>query len=90
MVGVPVGSVRTECDDYVGLNAPDMPDDVANGSRGRDFINSTVRKAQNRDFTDTEYSGGRSQFRFANALRLPSDRRALLADRSGRVLRVWL
>ena len=44
MVGVPIGSVRTKCDDYVGLNASDVLDDGSNGSTGRHFINSTVRK----------------------------------------------
>src|SRR5262245_167940 len=45
VVRVPIGSLRTEGDDYIGSNAPDVPYDSSDGSARRDFINSAVRKA---------------------------------------------
>jgi hypothetical protein len=67
VVGMPIRSLRTECDDYVGLNAPDVPDDRSNGSAGRDCIDRSVRISQEGHFTDTEHSGRSSQLRLANA-----------------------
>src|SRR5688572_28160536 len=64
---MPIGSLRTKCDDYVGSDAPDVLDDRANGSAGRDFINSTIRIFQDGHFTDIEHSGRSSQLRLANA-----------------------
>ena len=73
----------------MGLNAPDLRDDCANGNRGVDIVNGAVRVAQDGDLADTEHCGGGSQLRFTNG-RLQPDRRAFQASRSGRVLRVWL
>ena len=67
VVGMPVGSVRTESDDHVGLNAPDVRSDGANRNRGRNLINGAVRVAQDRDLTDTEHRGGFPQLRFTNS-----------------------
>jgi hypothetical protein len=67
VVWVPVGSLRTEGEDHVGLNAPDLGDERANGNRGVNFVNGAVRVAQDRDLADTEHCGGGSQLRFRNA-----------------------
>jgi hypothetical protein len=48
------------------LNAPDVRDNRSNASGRRYLINSTVRKAEDGDFTDAEHSGGGSQLRLAN------------------------
>ena len=89
MVGVPVGSVRTEGDNHVGLNAPDMRDDGANRSGGLNLIHGAVRVAQDGDFADAEHCGGGSQFRFANAADFNRIAATFRVRRSGRVLRAW-
>src|SRR5689334_10347721 len=67
VVRVPVGSLWTERNNHVGPNAPDMRNNFANGDRSLDLIDTAVRVAQNRDLTNTEHSGGSSQFRLTKA-----------------------
>jgi hypothetical protein len=85
VVGVPVASFRTEGNNHVGLDSPDMSDNGTNRNVGLNPIHGTVRVART-DLTDTEHRRGSSQFSFTNA---PGLNRiaALSVSRSGRVLR---
>ena len=86
---MPVGSVRTEGDDHLGPNAPDVRSDGANRSRGGNCINAAVRVAQDRDLPNTEHRGGFTQLRFTNAadfIRISATSRV---SRTAPVLREW-
>jgi hypothetical protein len=67
VVWVPVRPLRTEGEDHMGPNAPDLGHDCANGDPGVNFVNGPVRVAQDGDLADTEHGGSGSQLRFTNA-----------------------
>src|SRR5215472_18929544 len=67
VVRVPISSIRAECDDGVGPNAPDMSGDCANSNSGLNLVHGAVRVTQDRDFADTQHLGGRLQLRFPSA-----------------------
>jgi hypothetical protein len=66
VVGMPVRTVRTESDDHVGPNAPDVRSYGANRNCGRELINFAVRVIQDRDLADTQHRGSLPQLRFTN------------------------
>jgi hypothetical protein len=62
-----VGSVRTEGDNHIGLNAPDVRNNVTKSNGERDLIDPSIRVSQKANFADTQNGGGRPELRFPNA-----------------------
>ena len=67
VVRVAVCAIRTKCDDYVRPDAPDVPGNCRNGSRGIDLIDGSIGIAQDEDFTNAKHRGGGSKFGFTRA-----------------------
>ena len=67
VVGMPVRSIRTESDDHLGPNAPDVRRNSANRRRGGNCVHAAVRVAEDRDLPNPEHRGGFTQLRFTNA-----------------------
>ena len=67
VIGVPIGTLRAECDNDIGADSPDVLDDRSNRGTGRDLIHITVREVQDGDFTNAEHRGSFQQLRFANS-----------------------
>ena len=67
VVGMPVSPLRTESDDHMGLNAPDVRNDGAN-RKSRPGPHQRRRPGSSgSNLADAEHRGGSPQLRFTNS-----------------------